>query len=256
MRKAPLSSRFTRAVSIVLLALMPLLYLSALSTVSTTSCTGLGTRATEYVKEKTADISEAKAVKIGIDLKKDYDIDISKDTPQASIMKIVKKEIQAGNGDLAMLLSDVEKVTTLSEALQVVVTHHQILTDKAKRGEVQKEAVDAAQKTSTALASLAGLFGLTSVAGFLRGNGFKNAALLVMKHVEDARIKDRSADDIVDKLKEVNGTDKKAAMTIANLARDHFPESTDMKKAQYQAAALAKKVATQTAALVAATQKT
>lgn len=212
---------------------------------STTSCTALGTKATEYVKEKAADVSEAKAVKIGIDLKKDYDIDISKDTPQASIMKIVKKEIQAGNTDLASLLTDVEKVTTLSEALQVVITHHTILTDKAKRGEVQQGAVDSAQKASTALGSLAALFGLTSVAGFLRGNGFKNAALLVMKHVEEARVKDQTPDDIVEKLKETNGTDKKAAMTIANLARDHFPESTDMKKAQYQAAAMAKKIAAQ-----------
>jgi hypothetical protein len=147
-------------------------------------CGLIQTQLVETAKDKAADIAEAKAIKLGVDLHKDYGIDVAKDSPYQQIMKIIQTEAKNGNGELASMVADAQNVTSISDALLLIVQYRRILGDKVTQGKIQGEAANAAQRTAEGLGALAGLNGLVAGAAYLRAKKFKDMALYVMDNIE------------------------------------------------------------------------
>lgn len=206
-------------------------------------CGALFQKTVEVAKDKTASLVEDKAKAYGLDLKEKYGIDPVTDTPQVQVLKIIKTEAQAGHGELAALLADVEKTKTLGDAIQLVVTYQKWVSDKEKQGLVKQEAVEAANRIATGLGGLLSFSSLAGLVAALRGKKYKDAALLIMEKVEEARIKNRPADSIVEEIGKTNGPRKTTAALVEELAIKHFPNSTEMQRAQYLAGELAKQIA-------------
>lgn len=188
----------------------------------TVGCGLLQAKTTEVVAEKV----EERAVALGLKLKQDYDIDVSRDPPQVQVLKIIKVEAARGNGQLASLLADVSKVKTLGEALSVVAAHHQLLLDKVKRGEASQEAVEAAQRAAQGLGGLAGLTSLAGILAWLRGKGFKEAATFLAEKIESAGAAGMPASEIKEMARAPLPGEERAAATVAALVKARFPTPT------------------------------
>lgn len=184
---------------------------------------GLKTAAIEKSKEVAGAAAESKAVALGTDLKDKYGIDLAKDSPQQQVLKIIKVEAKSGNGELAALLADSSKVTTIGEALAVVMAHKDLIEKKVASGELKEEATTAAKNTLNGVGALALLNGLVAIIGFLKNKSSQDALHYVAEKIEVAKGKGEAVTDLRDRLKTPLPGEEAAAATLAKLVKEKFP---------------------------------